>query len=350
MLQLEDGLGVEQVVLTLPAPLVLAADIGLERPGAGLRPLVRVAMAPGHLLGQLGQTNAAQPARRRPEVPVHKSPFEPDRLEDLGPGVRRDRRDAHLRHHLQHALARGLQVLAEGLPFRNLAQQAVAHHLGDRLEREVGVHRGRAVPDQKGEVVHLPGITALDYEPHPGALLLPHEMVVNRSGEKKRRDRRAGGARVAVRQHDDVGAEGDGLRHLLADLVDGRFEPRSALAHREQAVDGKAVEPGRLTVLVDIEQLRQVVVVYHRVRQADLSARGRLRLQQVPLRSDRGLERGHELFADGVEGRVRHLGEELGEVVVQQPRALGEHGEGRVGAHRSDGLVPGRGHRLDDEA
>ena len=128
---------------------------------------------------------ATEPARRRPEVPVHECPIEPDRLEDLGPGVGGDRRDAHLRHHLQHALARGLQVLAEGLPLRNLAQQAVAHHLGDRLEREVRVHGRCAVTDQQGEVVHLPGVAALDDEPHPGPLLLPHEMVVHSSGEKQ---------------------------------------------------------------------------------------------------------------------------------------------------------------------
>ena len=199
-------------------------------------------------------------------------------------------------------------------------------------------------------MVHLPGVAALDDEPHPCPLLLAHEMVVHSGGEKQRRDRGAGGARVAVRQHDDVGTERDRLRYLPADLVDGGFESRPTFAHREQAVDSKAAEAGRLPVLVDVEQLGQVVVVDDRVRQADLPARGRLRLEQVPLRSDCGLEGGHELFPDGIERGVRHLREELGEVVVHEARPLGEHGEGRIGAHGADGLAPGPGHGLDDEA
>ena len=57
VLQLEDRLWVEQVVLAVAAPLVLAADLDLELAGAGLRPFVGVAMAPGHLLGQLGEAD-----------------------------------------------------------------------------------------------------------------------------------------------------------------------------------------------------------------------------------------------------------------------------------------------------
>ena len=64
-------------------------------------------------------------------------------------------------------------------------KQAVADHLGDRLEGEVGVHRGRPVADEEGEVVHLAGIPALDDEADPGALLLPHEVVVHRRGEQQ---------------------------------------------------------------------------------------------------------------------------------------------------------------------
>ena len=46
--------------------------------------------------------------------------------------------------------------------------------------------------------------------------------------------------------------------------------------------------------------------------------------------------------------RVGHLGEELGEVVVQQARAVREHGDGGVRAHGADRLGPGAGHRTED--
>ena len=97
--------------------------------------------------------------------------------------------------------------------------------------------------------------------------------------------------------------------------------PGPAPGDGEQAVDGEALEARRLAVLVDIDELGEVVVVDDRVRERDLPAGLGLGLEQVALGPDGRLERGHELLADGVEGRVRHLREELGEVVVQEPRA-----------------------------
>ena len=198
-------------------------------------------------------------------------------------------------------------------------------------------------------MVHLPRVAAFDDEPDPGPLLLPHEMVVHGRGEQEGGNRGARGAGVAVRQYDDVRPEGDRLRNLLADLVQGGFEPRSPLGDGEQAVDGEALKPGGLTVLVDIEQLGEVVVADDRVGQGNLAARCRLGLEQVALRPDGGFEGGDELLADGVEGRVGHLGEKLGEIVVEKARPLGEHGNRGVGAHGADRLGPRTRHRLDDE-
>ncbi len=48
-----------------------------------------------------------------------------------------------------------------------------------------------------------------------------------------------------------------------------------------------------------------------------------------------------ELLADGVDGRVGDLGEELVEVVEEVARLLGEHRQRRVVAHRAD-AAPGR--------
>lgn len=43
-------------------------------------------------------------------------------------------------------------------------------------------------------------------------------------------------------------------------------------------------------------------------------------------RSGRGRHAGDQVFADRVQRRVRHLGETLAEVVVEQPRPGGQHG------------------------
>jgi len=75
---------------------------------------------------------------------------------------------------------------------------------------------------------------------------------------------------------------------------------------------------------------------------------GRL-IDQVPLGADRGNHRGDDLLANGVQRRVCHLREELLEVVVQQLRTFGEHGEWSVIAHRSDRLQTIGRHRSQDD-
>ena len=97
-------------------------------------------------------------------------------------------------------------------------------------------------------------------------------------------------------------------------------------------------------------QLRDVLVVNDRVRDADLAARLRLGLQQVALGANRRTHRGDELLADRVERRVRHLREELLEVVVEQARLVREHRERRVRAHRADRLFAVDRHRPNQHA
>ena len=73
-----------------------------------------------------------------------------------------------------------------------------------------------------------------------------------------------------------------------------------------------------------------------------------LSASRLPGRADEGHQRHDQLFADGVDGRVGDLGEELLEVPVEQLRMLGEHGQGLVGAHRAHRLVAGGGHGVED--
>ena len=56
-------------------------------------------------------------------------------------------------------------------------------------------------------------------------------------------------------------------------------------------------------------------------------------------------ERHHQLLADGVDGRIGDLGKLLTEIVEQQLRSVGEHGQRRVVAHRSRRLAARGTHR-----
>ena len=61
-------------------------------------------------------------------------------------------------------------------------------------------------------------------------------------------------------------------------------------------------------------------------------------------RADVADERHHHLFADGIDGRIGDLREELLEVIEQRLRLIGEAGQRRVGAHGADGLLAVVGH------
>jgi hypothetical protein len=146
-------------------------------------------------------------------------------------------------------------------------------------------------------------------------------------------------------QHDEAGAGGDGGRDLAADAVERVAQRLSPAVHRVEAVHRDRREARQVAVLVDVHDLGEVVVVDDRERQHDLPAGRGGRLEQVLLRADAAGQRGDQLLADRVQRRVGDLGEQLAEVVEQQPRLLAQHGHGRVGAHRADRLGAGPGHR-----
>ena len=96
-------------------------------------------------------------------------------------------------------------------------------------------------------------------------------------------------------------------------------------------------------------QPRELDVVDDRILDLDLPARFRPRLEQVPFGAHRRPHRGHQLLADRVERRVGDLGEGLLEIVVEQMRAIGEHGHRAVGAHRADRLLAVDRHRREQQ-
>ena len=68
--------------------------------------------------------------------------------------------------------------------------------------------------------------------------------------------------------------------------------------------------------------------------------------QQIGAGSNVGHQRHDEFLADRVNGRVGDLGEALLEIIVEQTRAVGEHGQRGINPHRADWLLTGQRHRL----
>ena len=93
LLELVNGLGIEQVILALATPLVLAAHV--ERPALRGTIRERAAMTALHFAGDLLHPDALDAGRGPGEVLVHHGFVDADGFEDLRTAVRLDRRDAH---------------------------------------------------------------------------------------------------------------------------------------------------------------------------------------------------------------------------------------------------------------
>ncbi len=328
VLEAEDRLRVEQVRFALAAPLVLAADLQCAVRGGDAGDGVRLGVPGGDLLGDDVESGAADLGGGAVEVPGDEGLFEADGLEDLGAAVGGDGGDAHLGHDLQDALAQGVDQVADGLfGVDALDEGAGPDEVLDGLHRQVGVDGGGAVADEQGDVVDLAYVTGLDQQAHLGALLGADEVVVDGRGEEQRGDRRVLGVGVPVGEDDEARAVLDGGVGLGADLLDPGGQCVASAADAVEAGQGGGLHSGHVAVGVDVDELGQLVVVDDREGQGDAAAGGGGRLQEVALGAEHGAQRGDELLADGVQGRVGDLGEELGEVVEQQPGALGERGD-----------------------
>ena len=121
-------------------------------------------------------------------------------------------------------------------------------------------------------MVHLAHVARLDDEPDLRAGLRADQVVVHGGAQQQRRDRRVLGVAVAVGQDDEPLALPDDGVDLVEDLGEPALEGRAAARDRVQARDPHAGEAGVVAVVVDVQDLRQLVVVDHRERQHDLAA------------------------------------------------------------------------------
>jgi hypothetical protein len=347
MLQPEDGLRVEQMRLTVAAPLVLAAA---QQRAVGL---LDAALGVGHLVagGNFGrdhvQANAAELGVGSGEEFVHQFLSKAQCLERLRAGVGRHGGDAHLGHDLQDALAQALDEVVDAVLRGDAGDVARSNQLLHGFHGQVRVHGRGAVADQDGHVVRLADVAGFDHQGGLGAVGAAQQVVVHGADQQQGRNGRPLCVRVAVGQHDVLHTAVDGAGNLLADFRQPGAERVLAAFGAVQAADlhGNAVALG----VLNVGDLGELVVVDHRERQLDLGLADLLGIQEVAVGADGTGQRRHELFADGVQRRVGHLGEGLHEVIEEQPGALGQHGHGSVRAHGAERFGTGAGHRAEQD-
>ena len=219
-LERRDHIGREHVGLALPPPGIAAADVEFERLGhVGPRPGMLV--PPQHFLGHALQADAADPARSPREKLVDKLLVEPHRLEDLRPTVALLRGDAHLAHHLEQALRRGLDVVfMELLAGMVTGDDPLGLHLVDRGEGEIGIDRAGPIPGEQREVLHLAGFAGFDHDSAAGSRPRADEMMMNAPCGQQRRHHRHLPAAAPVGKDDDRHSGGHGGRRLGTNRVE----------------------------------------------------------------------------------------------------------------------------------
>ena len=190
----------------------------------------------------------------------------------------------------------------------------------------------------------LARLARFDHQPGARARPLADQMMMHGAGCEQARDRRVLAVHAAIGKHDYRRAVRDCLGGAAAQALQRAAQSGLALGDRIQRRERDRAQARRVQPL-DFFQLH---VGQHRAPEFELAAvLGRF-LEQVLLRADRGDRGGDHLFADRIDRRIGHLGEELFEVVEQQRRFVRQHRQRRVGAHRAHRLLSVDRHRRQD--
>ena len=282
---------------------------------------------------QFREAGALDPAGGASEAQLDHLPRQADDLEQLRAAVAGDRRDAHLGEDLQQPLVQAAAVAALDRREALRVEFAAALQLGQRLQRQIGMHGGRAVADQHRHVVRVAGGAGVDQQVGAAAQPGADQRVVHRAGGEQGMHRHPPRRRVAVGQHQQHAAVGDRPHRLGGELA-------HHLAQIARAVPMQAEPVRPVDALAEGQQALEFPVRQHRrFDHHPLGVAARL-LEQVELRAQAGLQRHHDLLAQRIDGRVGDLRELLAEVVVQRARLARQHRQRRVVAHRGDRLLP----------
>ena len=344
LLQFVNRLWIEEVILALFAPLILAADVervAVDLPFGERVPMPNLDLARDHI-----HAHALDAAGGPGEIFIDHRTRETDGLKNLRAAIRLNRRDAHFRGDFHDTLHRGLRkIFARGLVF-HADEQALTNHVVERLERQIRIDRAAAVSDQQREMMHLARLARFEHQADARPRALANEMVMQPAHREQRWNRGVLRVDAAVGQNENVDAVGDGLVGLLENIVERFLEALRALRHRIQ----NRQRDGFVAGLVEMLELGKFLVRENRRLEFDeVTALGN-RVEQIFFRANRGLRAGDNFLANAINRRVRDLREELLEIIEQRLRLVRQHRQRRVRAHRADRLHAVARHRHHEQA
>ena len=116
------------------------------------------------LFRDLTKTDALDARVGAGEILLDQVAGQAHRVENLGAAIGLIGGDAHLGHHLEDTLAHRFDIIL--LHFVRLERETLAHaDLFQRLKRQIGIDRFRAITSQDAEVMHFTGFAGSTTSP-----------------------------------------------------------------------------------------------------------------------------------------------------------------------------------------
>ena len=303
-MELGDRVRVPLVEFAIPPPLVEAP--GWQVTFSGYLFTGKSSTVALQRLGFQGvQADAADPGRGPGEILVDQLLAQPDRLKYLGAAIALNRGDAHLGHDLENALLISFDEVFLGVVWLGAVQFSGFGHLANRFQGQVGIDGAGPIADQKGKVMHFPGVSRLHDKTRFGSGPFPDQMVVYRGGCQHTGDGRPTGVHTPVGENDDAVAVDDGLGSLSAQVVQSRLHRARHALSIEQC--GQRDRPQ--VTYVQVTDFFELVASDDWRMELQLVAMRRCLFEKVLLPSDERFQGGNQVFTDRVQRRVGDLGE-----------------------------------------
>ena len=287
-------------------------------------------------------THTAHTAHRAGEVCVDELRRKAHGLEDLRRMVALHRGDAHLGHDGNDAGGCSLVVVGDALLDRHV-QIAACRQIADARMRVVRIDTARGVAHQCRKVMRGHGVATLHHDVGKGTHAGADQVVVHAAhGEQRRHGHLACSGTIA--QHHDVHAVADRSLNIFCKLLERSLQctlAGIAAVHGTETVGLKAHA-------VDSADTLELLLVEQRALQANQLAGRTGVLEQVAVVAQVERGRSDHVLAQGIDRRIRDLGEQLIEIIVEGARLFGQAGQRRIDAHRGERRLALLGHGTHD--
>ena len=104
-------------------------------------------------------------------------------------------------------------------------------------------------------MMNLTAVSGFHDQADPGAALLANQVMLHRTGEQQRRDRRHFQRGMTVAEDDDLGPFSNRPRDFVADLIEPLSQGEPATGHFVKTIDHVGPVAGKVAVVVDMHEL-----------------------------------------------------------------------------------------------